>query len=413
MSADRPPEHVPRIPPSVLWDDEATPFLGRLLLIFEKVLTGVADGSELRVDVAVDGTRRGRVALPGTPDPPGLASSQRYDAIEPVIDGLHHLLDPRADPDRVPALPGELGRLRPRPAPRGRPGSRERSPRLGGPDPLPVFANRPDRPVERPEARPAPVDRRLHLEPVPPRVTLDDGESLLRIRPPGGPDEPSAVTAVSFASAWPYLDRSPPSRRRPARGSGCSPRSGHGRRHRRHRRALLRRPADGGPSIDPATVPRPRRPRATPRSRTLWRSTASARPSGTSRPTASPSTGRRPRRRPRVPRPPERRRLRPAVHPETHRFPRPAPATAQAPRRDGGRPGPASRPRPGERQRRPTRHLRRSAPARPCRRAAPLQVRPARHPGQVPCRRHTPGHGLRHGPEDPLRRRDRHRRILT
>src|SRR5262245_55694938 len=89
--APRSSSYLQYLPP-ILWDYEDDSFIGHFLLGFEKILTGADDGLELCIDVRDDGTRSVRIANASDTLP---ARSRRYDSIETVIDGLHHLFNPR------------------------------------------------------------------------------------------------------------------------------------------------------------------------------------------------------------------------------------------------------------------------------------------------------------------------------
>ena len=205
--SDRLPEssYLEYLPP-ILWDDDSEPFLGRFLLAFEKILTGVSDEWELRVDTGPsNGARKARIAKRGVEAPLNV-QSRLYEPLEIVIDRLHHLFNPRrTNPDFLPYIANWLA-FHPGAMPEDKVArldwearTRSRIARLANT----YRANG----LKRGLLRTMDVFTPSRFRP---RVAVDDGESILRLRAshPYDSTKPSTLTAIAFASSWPFRNSS-------------------------------------------------------------------------------------------------------------------------------------------------------------------------------------------------------------
>ena len=265
--------------PPILWDHADDPFIGRFLLGFEKILTGVDDGHEVRVDVTNNRERQVRIATQNEPGPVGVTDSRAYESFESMIDGIHHLFNPRRTrPEFLNYLASWLAFDANLPVAEGL-DSLKRSSELEA----------------RTRARIARLARIYRTSGLKrglllsvdvftasrfrPRIAVDDGESLFRLQSGGTSADRSWLTAIASAGSWPYPDRD----------------------HKLNFRKWLLAPqalavgtdgidapylivADGGPSIDPAEIllapgEPPRPPAKTdPLRPALWRISLSGEP---------------------------------------------------------------------------------------------------------------------------------------
>ena len=265
--------------PPILWDHADDPFIGRFLLGFEKILTGVDDGHEVRVDVTNTRERQVRIANQNELGPVGVTDSRVYESFESMIDGIHHLFNPRRTrPEFLNYLASWLAFDANLPVAEGL-DSLKRSSELEA----------------RTRARIARLARIYRTSGLKrglllsvdvftasryrPRVAVDDGESLFRLQSGGTSEDRSWLTAIASAGNWPYPDRD----------------------HKLKFRKWLLAPqalavgtdgqdapylivADEGPSIDPAEIPLapgepPRPPAKTdPLRPALWRLSLSGEP---------------------------------------------------------------------------------------------------------------------------------------